>query len=190
MLTPEQRDAMAARIEAARAPTPVLPATTRPHVRKWTLDELADVERDAGRGAGDPQNGRRLFSETGCLVCHGFRGEGGRAGPDLSTAGRRLTSHDLLVAIVEPSRLINEKYALQVYRLADGTTFTGRTVNMAGDTVMVATNPNDPGGSEKRFKLQDLEESTVSRVSFMPEGLLDTLSRDEIVDLLAFLRSE
>ena len=78
----------------------------------------------------------------------------------------------------------------QIYRLADGTTFTGRTVNMAGDTVMVATDPNDPGGSEVRFQVGNLEETTPSRVSFMPQGLLDTLTADEILDLLAWLRSE
>ena len=92
--------------------------------------------------------------------------------------------------ILEPSRVINEQYALQHYLMSDGTAFTGRTVNMAGDTIMVATDPNDPGGSEVRFKVSELESSTPSQISFMPAGLLDTLSRDEIRDLLAYLRSE
>jgi putative heme-binding domain-containing protein len=86
--------------------------------------------------------------------------------------------------------VINEQYALQQYVMSDGKTFTGRTVNMAGDTVMVATDPNDPGGSEVRFDIHDLESSAPSKVSFMPEGLLDTLSRDEIRDLLAYLQSD
>jgi hypothetical protein len=59
---------------------------------------------------------------------------------------------------------------------------------MAGDTIMIATNPNDPGGSEIRFSIQDLESTTPSRVSFMPEGLLNTLSHDDILDLIAYLR--
>lgn len=188
LVPPGERAPFAARIEAARAPAPVVPATTRPLVRKWTVDDLADVERDAERGGGDAGRGRRLFAEAACLACHGFRGEGGRAGPDLTGAGRRFTPHDLLVSVLEPSRVIAEQYALQVYRMADGTTFTGRTVNMAGDEVMVATDPNDPGGSEVRYRTGDLEEVVPSPVSFMPEGLLDTLSRDEILDLLAFLR--
>jgi hypothetical protein len=53
---------------------------------------------------------------------------------------------------------------------------------------MIATNPNDPGGSEIRFSIQDLESTTPSRVSFMPEGLLNTLSHDDILDLIAYLR--
>ena len=193
MLTSEERATHAASIEAARKPASVLPATKRPLVRAWTaadLDgDLADIVRRVERGEGDAERGRRLFAETACLACHGFRGEGGRAGPDLTAAARRYTPRDLLSNILDPNRVINEQYALNVYRLADGTTFTGRTVNMAGDTVMVATDPNDPGGSEVRFQLGNLEETTPSRVSFMPERLLDTLSAEEILDLLAWLRS-
>ncbi len=102
---------------------------------------------------------------------------------------RRYTARDLLENIVEPSRVINEQYGLQIYQMKDGSTYTGRTVNMAGDTVMITTNPNDPGGSEVRFSIHDLEASTPTRVSFMPEGLLNTLTHDEILDLLAYLRS-
>ena len=194
MLPPEEQALHAARIEAGRKPATVIPATSRALVQKWTLDDLAaeiDEANDASAGKrGDAANGRRLFAAAACVVCHSFQGEGGRGGPDLTTAARRYTPRDLLMNILEPSRVINEQYALQQYLMSDGTSFTGRTVNMAGDTVMVATDPNDPGGSEVRFKISELESSTPSKVSFMPEGLLDTLSRDEIRDLLAYLRSE
>jgi putative heme-binding domain-containing protein len=194
MLSSEEQALHAARIETARTPAAVLPATSRAFVQKWTLEDLASeidpaTDTSAGKRA-DPDNGRRLFAAAACIVCHSFQGEGGRGGPDLTTAARRYTPRDLLENILEPSRVINEQYALQQYVKTDGTTFTGRTVNMAGDMVMVATNPNDPGGSEVRFDIHDLESSAPSKVSFMPEGLLDTLSRDEIRDLLAYLRSE
>ena len=194
MLPAEEQSLHAARIEAARKPAAMLPATSRPFVQKWTLDDLATETNQANDTStekhGDVANGRRLFAAAACIVCHSFQGEGGRAGPDLTTAARRYTARDLLMNILEPSRVINEQYALQHYLMSDGTAFTGRTVNMAGDTIMVATDPNDPGGSEVRFKVSELESSTPSQISFMPAGLLDTLSRDEIRDLLAYLRSE
>jgi len=194
MLPPEEQAIHAARIEAARKPAAILPATSRPLVKKWTLDDLvADLEGPPAAEAvhrGDANNGRKLYAAAACIVCHSFQGEGGRAGPDLTTAARRYSTRDLLENILEPNRVINEQYALQQYLMTDGKTFTGRTVNMAGATVMVATDPNDPGGSEVRFDIHDLESSAPSKVSFMPEGLLDTLSRDEIRDLLAYLRSE
>jgi putative heme-binding domain-containing protein len=194
MLSSEEQAIHAARIEAARKPAAVLPATSRPLVQKWKLEDLASeiepaTDTSAGKH-GDAANGRKLYAAATCIVCHSFQGEGGRAGPDLTTAARRYSTRDLLENILEPSRVINEQYALQQYVKTDGTTFTGRTVNMAGDTVMVATDPNDPGGSEVRFTIHELESTTPSKVSFMPEGLLDTLTRDEIRDLLAYLRSE
>ena len=77
-----------------------------------------------------------------------------------------------------------------IYSMKDGKTHIGRTVNMAGDTVMVTTNPNDPGGSEIRFKTNELESTTPSKISFMPEGLLNTLSKDEVLDMLAYIKSK
>ncbi len=194
MLPPEDQALHAARIEAARKPAAVLPTTSRAFVQKWTLEDLAaETDQATEPGAkkhGDAANGRKLYAAAACIVCHSFQGEGGRAGPDLTTAARRYSMRDLLENILEPSRVINEQYALQQYVMSDGKTFTGRTVNMAGDTVMVATDPNDPGGSEVRFDIHDLESSAPSKVSFMPEGLLDTLTRDEIRDLLAYLRGQ
>ncbi len=36
--------------------------------------------------SGNPQNGRDVFVEKGCLTCHAVRGTGGRSGPDLAEA--------------------------------------------------------------------------------------------------------
>jgi superfamily I DNA/RNA helicase len=44
-------------------------------------------------------------------------------------------------------------------------------------------------GSMTGIKAHDIEEQMPSPVSMMPKGLLNTLSRDEILDLLAYLRS-
>jgi len=38
---------------------------------------------------GSPQEGKRLFSEKGCIRCHSIRGEGGNVGPELSKRGLR-----------------------------------------------------------------------------------------------------
>ena len=58
---------------------------------------------------------------------------------------------------------------------------------MSGDTLMVATNPMDPGGSEVRFSRKELTNITTSAVSLMPAGLLNALSQDDVLDLLAYL---
>jgi hypothetical protein len=189
LLTDAQRQSHAERIAAAMQPPPALPTITRPLVRQWQMDDLVPELESGLSEPRDLERGRRLFTATACVACHSFQGQGGMGGPDLTTAGSRYSPHDLLENILLPSKVINEQYGLLIYTKTDGTTLTGRTVNMAGDMLMVATNPNDPGGSEVRFTLGELESTTPSQVSLMPQGLLDTLTRDEILDLLAYLRT-
>lgn len=188
MLRPELRAKYAAQIAAATQPAPVIPATSRKLVKRWTLDDLApSLETGLKSNKRDLANGRQLYNEAACIVCHSFQGEGGLGGPDLTSAGRRYNARDLLDNILNPDKVINEQYGLMIYSMKNGTTITGRTVNLAGDTVMVATNPNDPGGSEVRFRTSELESVTPSKTSHMPAGLLDTLTREDVLDLLAYL---
>ena len=187
MLPETERAKFVDLISTAQKPSTVIPATSRQFVQKWVLDDLAPVLGEGLTKKRDLANGRKLFTATSCIVCHSFEGEGGLGGPDLTTAGRRYNPRDLLDNILNPSKVINEQYGLLIYSKKDGTTHVGRTVNMAGDTMIVAINPNDPGGSEVRFSIHDLESTSPSKVSFMPEGLLNTLTQEEVLDLLAYL---
>ena len=189
MLSADQKTKYAARIASARQPAPVIAATQRKRVANWKLEELSPSLEPGLRANRDLANGRRLFTEAACIVCHSFQGEGGLGGPDLTSVSGRYTPVDLLENILNPDKVINEQYGLMIYSMKNGTTLTGRTVNMAGDMLMVATNPNDPGGSEVRFRTGELESVTPSKASHMPSGLLDTLTREEVLDLLAFLKS-
>jgi putative heme-binding domain-containing protein len=189
LLSDAQRQSHADTIAAALKPPASLPTITRPFVRQWHMEDLEPALESGLAEPRDLDRGRRLFTATSCIVCHSFHGEGGMGGPELTTAGSRYTPRDLLDNILHPSKVINEQYGLLIYTKTDGTTLTGRTVNMAGDLLMVATNPNDPGGSEVRFTLAELESTTPSAVSLMPQGLLDTLTQDEILDLLAYIRT-
>ncbi|MEZ6095959.1 MAG: hypothetical protein R3C03_17335 [Pirellulaceae bacterium] len=53
---------------------------------------------------------------------------------------------------------------------------------------MIQTDMLDPGNFT-RIQVEDIEEMQPSKVSMMPTGLLDTMSEDDIKDLLAYLRS-
>ena len=187
MLTENQRKQFADLIAAAQKPAAVMPAISRNFVKNWRIDDFTPAMEAGLKQARNLENGRALFSATGCIACHSFRGEGGLAGPDLSSAGGRYTARDLLDNIINPGKVINEQNALMIYTMKDGKQHIGRTVNMAGDVMMVATNPMDPGGSEIRFSNRELQSITQSPVSFMPPGLVDTLTESDLLDLLAFL---
>ena len=190
MLSAEQRQAQADKIAAAQQPPAVMAAIARPFVKEWNMDELSPLLEAGLKQPRDRERGRALFLATGCLACHNFRGEGGLAGPDLSSAGGRYSARDLLDNILNPSKVINEQNGLQIYTMKDGRVMVGRTVNLAGDIMMVATNPMDPGGSEVRFSLGELQGIAPSPVSFMPAGLLNTLSPEEVLDLVAYLTAK
>ena len=104
-----------------------------------------------------------------------------------SLAGR-FSARDLLESIVEPSKEISDQYGAVVIRKKNGDVVTGRVGNLNGDVLMVIENmfaPND----FTDVKRQDIEAIEPSKVSMMPEGLLNSLKEDEIVDLVAFLLS-
>ena len=61
-------------------------------------------------------------------------------------------------------------------------------INLSGDNLMVLTDMFDPSKLES-IKRGTIEEMQSSPNSMMPEGLLNTFSEEEILDLMAFLRA-
>jgi putative heme-binding domain-containing protein len=187
MLSDDQRRQFADSIAKALTPPGIMPATSRNFVKHWKIEDFTAALEAGLKQPRNLENGRTLFTATGCVACHNFHGEGGLAGPDLTSASGRYSARDLMDNILNPSKIINEQNAIQIYTMKDGKTIAGRTTNLAGDIIMVATNPMDPGGSEVRFSTKDLLSIARSPVSFMPPGLLDTLTEGDLLDLLAFL---
>ena len=172
-----------ARLEAVE---PDQTIKARPHVKQWQVDELASAaEQLQGRNF---ERGRELFAAAACFKCHRFDGQGGIIGPDLTGVGKRFNSRYLLESLIEPSKVVSDQYQASVFVTASGQTIVGKVANLNGDKLMVITNMLDPG------KLTDLprseiEEQSPSPVSMMPTALLDTFQEDEILDLLAYLKS-
>jgi putative heme-binding domain-containing protein len=144
------------------------------------------VER--GMANRDFDKGRNLFGETKCFVCHRFNNEGGGMGPDLTQVVGRFGARDLLESIVEPSKVISDQYAAIVISTTDGRQVVGRVVNLHGDNMNINTDMLD---SNKLVPVnRNLVESiAASKISMMPEGLIDTLNQEEILDLVAYLYS-
>ena len=186
-LTEEQRKKHAEVIAAARKPASVAPAIARAFVRDWKLEDFTPAMEAGLKAKRDLKNGENLYTATGCIVCHNFRGDGGLAGPDLSAVGGRYSARDLLDNIVNPSKIINEQYGMKIFTKKDGSQVIGRLVNMSGSDLILATNPIDPGGSQVNFPPDTVTSIAPSPVSLMPPGLLNSLSEADLLDLLAYL---
>jgi putative heme-binding domain-containing protein len=136
----------------------------------------------------DFDRGRALFAETKCFSCHRFNNEGGGLGPDLSGVAGRFSVRDLLESIVQPSKVVSDQYEAVTIATLDGRVVTGRIVNLNGETLMINPDMLDPNNMIG-IKREDIDEMKASPVSMMPEGLLNTLKQDEILDLVAYLLS-
>ena len=134
------------------------------------------------------ERGERVFAEAQCFKCHRFNGAGGIIGPDLTGLSRRYNNQYLLEALIDPNKEISDQYQATVFMLDDGRMVTGRVANLNHNTYMVQTDMIKPGMFTNIDRTR-IEETRPSAVSMMPENLLDSFGKDEILDLVAYLRS-
>ncbi len=175
----------AAKLRPAYKP-PVLPKPVGPG-KAWTTADLAALEAKLKSGR-DFKNGERAYAAARCVVCHRFGGDGGATGPDLSQVAGRFGLKELAEAIVEPSKVISDQYAAHVIVPVAGKQFIGKIANEANGVLTVVVDPED-ASKVVEIKVADIEERRVSKVSLMPEKLLDGLNENEVLDLLAYMLS-
>ena len=138
------------------------------------------------KGGRNFERGRQLYSTVACAACHRFGNEGGSVGPDLTAVASRFSLHDLLESIVEPSKVISDQYQAVNIRLKNGDVISGRVGNLNGADVNVIEDMFEPG-KMTNVRRAEIESIEPSKVSPMPEGLLNSLQLDEIQDLVAYL---
>lgn len=188
-LTDEEREFFAAKI-ASLGRSESAPNTTvaaRPVVKQWSLDELAPTLEGVGQGRSF-ERGKAMFAAAQCSRCHRFGGEGLAIGPDLAGAAVRFNRKDLLESLLDPSKVVEDKYRNTMIELDDGRVVIGQLAGGNADTLAIASDPNEPT-KLVRVARKAIVTRKSSPVSMMPKGLLDTLSQDEILDLLAYLES-
>jgi putative heme-binding domain-containing protein len=155
--------------------------------REWTIGQAAGTIRNH-EGTPSFTKGEQHFQALLCSSCHTMKGQGGNVGPDLTQAGTRFSDRDLLYAMIFPSNDITDQYGATLYTLKDGGTMIGRTLRTTGDSVYVATNPFNLS-QETVLAASGIESSEPSPVSLMPGGLINLLNEQELVDLMAYLKS-
>jgi putative heme-binding domain-containing protein len=160
--------------------------STRPR-KEWTFDDLASsvthLDRDTDRSFG---NGKQLFEVATCVSCHKMSGTGNEFGPDLTKLEPKQSPADLLRNILEPSSKINEKYNSYLFETESGQVISGLIVEETPEVVKVVENPL-ASTAPKVLKKSEIAGRKKSPTSIMPKGLLDKLTREETLDLLAYI---
>jgi putative heme-binding domain-containing protein len=151
--------------------------------RTPTTEEIRQLAAEVAR-RGDPARGEAVFRRKDqlCLKCHAIAGVGGQVGPDLGSIGASAPVDYLIQSLLEPNQSVKENYHAVLIATSRGRFFTGIKVRQTRTEVVLRTAED----REVRIPLKEVEEETPSR-SLMPDGLTDTLTRGELVDLVRFL---
>ncbi|MCC6884338.1 MAG: c-type cytochrome [Verrucomicrobiales bacterium] len=186
----EEKKALAGVINAVpKTDAPQFSAEPRSFVKAWVLKDFDDVINVGLEGGRNYANGRKMFGAGMCFGCHRFQLEGGAIGPDLTSVAGKFSPHDLLESIIDPSKEISDQYGAMVFTRNDGSQVVGRVMNMNGDSVQVNTDMLAPGDTVN-IDRKDLKDISPSTVSMMPPGMLYTMTKDDVLDLLAYLLSK
>ncbi|MEO7297638.1 MAG: neutral/alkaline non-lysosomal ceramidase N-terminal domain-containing protein [Verrucomicrobiota bacterium] len=137
---------------------------------------------DAAKLTGDPLKGAVFFGKL-CVNCHAFRGQGFSVGPDLMAWGDKSTQ-DFLLAILDPSSVIEPRYIQYNLELKDGRALSGIIKGETAGSVTLAQG----GGTREKFLRSDILEMRASNLSLMPEGLEEGNSPQDFADLIAYLK--
>jgi putative heme-binding domain-containing protein len=184
------------------------PSQLKPHFAKFpettqasANEFLASLDVDATKQAanleallteitslhGDIRRGQLVFtsSKTACVTCHEIGYVGGRLGPSLTSIGKIRTERDLLEAVIYPSASFVRSFEPMRVFNKSGDDFSGVLRKDAPDEVVLATGPE----TEVRIARADIAEMRPGMISVMPQGLDTQLSKQELADLITFLKS-
>ncbi len=136
---------------------------------------------------GDPEAGRRIFfhpSGPACYRCHMIEGRGRAIGPDLSMIGHSQTREHVLESILTPSREIAPLFTFWTVTTKDGKKIDGILLRRDGQSKEVYV---DASGIEVMVLEKDIVDRKIRKESIMPDGLIQSLTDQELRDVLALL---
>ncbi|WP_169980660.1 PVC-type heme-binding CxxCH protein [Tautonia rosea] len=148
-----------------------------------TPEDVASLVADL-RMQGDPQRGERIYrrEEMQCIKCHAIAGAGGKVGPGLESIGASAPDDYLVESLLLPNSAIKEGYHAIVVATDDGRILNGIPIRETADQLVL----RDAEGAEIAIPVSSIEERALGG-SLMPTGLVDPLTRAELLDLTAFI---
>jgi putative heme-binding domain-containing protein len=167
--------------------TPQFDVKARPVVKKWTMDEITPLLADGFEKGRDFNRGKEAYAAAQCVKCHRFGDTGGAVGPDLTAISSRFGRREVLESILDPSKTLSDQYQNEVFSTGSGRRVVGRVVDETKDAIAVQPDPLSP--ERVVIRKDDLEGREASKLSPMPANLADVLTKDEVLDLLAYLES-
>jgi putative membrane-bound dehydrogenase-like protein len=131
----------------------------------------------------DLSKGRLMFVKN-CASCHKLYDEGGDVGPGL-TGSQRSNLEYLLENILDPSAVMPKEYEMTALQLLDGRTVNGIVAQETAKAVTLRT-----AKEAIVIPKEEIEARKQSKVSIMPDAILEKMTELEVRDLIAYLRAK
>ena len=151
--------------------------------REKLLTKYKTMLSDEVIAQADASRGRAVFEKT-CASCHILYGTGGKIGPDL-TGSNRANLDYILLNSVDPSYDVPEGYQMVMIQTVDGRLINGVIAEEDNQRVVLKTVEQPTVVIAK----SDIEARRVSPKSMMPDGQLDQMKPQEVIDLIKYLRT-
>jgi putative membrane-bound dehydrogenase-like protein len=155
--------------------------------QKERLDELLASLTGPEIQTADIRRGQAVFmsQKAACASCHQFGYLGGKIGPDMTRIGGVRNERDLVESIAFPSASFVRSYEPMLVATKDGRIVSGNLKKDAPDEIELTINATET----VRIARDDIDELRPGAVSVMPSGLDQQLTRQELADLIAFLKA-
>ena len=155
---------------------------TSPAEKKELIERFKKELSQEVLAKADLSAGRAVYQKT-CANCHVLYGTGRKVGPDLTGSNRKNLDY-LLENAVDPSAVVGSDFRVLVVTLLDGRVLSG-VVSEQNERTITLQLAQEPITIDRK----EIEESKQTSSSLMPDGQLQTLSKDQIRDLMAYLMS-
>ena len=131
----------------------------------------------------DPNRGRAVFVKN-CAACHRIGNDGVNVAPDIADSRTRQPDA-LLTDILDPNRAIDNNYFSFTVLTTNGETLTG-IIETETETSLTLKQQEGKTASILRSEIEDLKSDGVS---LMPVGLEKNISKQEMADLISFIKN-
>jgi len=151
-----------------------------PAEKRTRITQLEKVFEEAPLWAYSGGAGREHFLKL-CSQCHRIGNDGNRIGPELTGAGKNGIRY-FLENIIDPDAVIGTDFQMTIVETKEGDTISGLVAAETPSAITLHTTAGDTVVPKASLKSRSRGEK-----SLMPEGLLESLTEREQIELLKFL---
>lgn len=145
--------------------------------------ELSKEYQESLELKGDVAKGKVVYASN-CALCHQLRGAGGISyGPDLGTV-HNWSKKAIMDNLLAPQLSISPGFDLWTVELSNGESIQGVMSSETPTAITVRTSP----GVEKNILRKDIVVLKAMNMSAMPPGLEKKINKQDMADLLTFLK--